>query len=221
MSLVSYMSTTVDEHVGRHMGQMDVEEFVRHLVRDATRPEHLDALAFQLLCMQRRLKTANARESSRLGSTTFFLEAAAQWKAQRLLVEAHAAEARARIAAAPSRLTHPGFFDGRGATRPGMLYHEVHLPHAFVLDLDADQPAVSTGVYSSPLVADETYRVRSCRDMKAWVDRASGGGPVAVELRLYQALAGMGRVRAVPLSAFMAAKARSQESAAERAPIAA
>ena len=198
-SLCHYISPTEDQWIGRNMGSMTLEEYAEHLMTDATRPEHLDAIAFQFLCMQRRLKTMGLAEGS------------ARWKAQRIVAETLAAEARARLAEVPNTDTHPGFFDRRSATPPGMLHCDMHLPFAFSVDLG--QPTMSTGIYEPVMVNGETYKVVGCRNLKAVIEPASGGRALSLDLRTFQALTRLGRIRAVPLSTHAALKRATLQAA--------
>src|SRR3546814_11351049 len=76
---------------------------------DAASPEQFDALAFQFLCVARRIKRVSGPEYAKA------------WKTASTAAASAAAAARIRLAANPSRESHPGFFNHRSVGKPGHL----------------------------------------------------------------------------------------------------
>lgn len=172
--------------LGQHMGTMGLDEFVDHMRLDASCPEDLDRLADAVIEQKRRVTHKESR---------------ARWKDAWRTVRADADAARARLAANPSRTSHPGFFSDRSVGRPGLLDCDLFLPLVFRLDLTGfvrDQ--VYTGCYSAPLEHDRVYRLGATRSGEAWLEPVDGS-PVKVAASTLRGLLNLGRLVALPLSA--------------------
>jgi hypothetical protein len=190
------LSATEDQFLTRDMGSRDLDEAVDHWIMDASTPEQLDALAFQLLCNGRRCRTS--------GITS----AAAAWKKASKAVATLAAEARARIAANPTRETHPGFWSNRSIGRPGCLDSDLFLP--LVARVDLGRPTVFTTSYAPELIDGTVYAIRSAQQhgrTYAYFTPVDGSQGMFVPTHLARGLQNMGRLVALPLSAVPALKA--------------
>jgi hypothetical protein len=185
-----WMSSTQDDQIQRSMGSRDIDEFVAHMEMDASGPDQLDALAHQLLCCARRCKTAG------------FKPQAKEWKTASIDVAEKAAQARARLAANPSRETHPGFWDKRSIGRPKCLDSDLFLP--LLARLDLGRPTMHVASYTPELVDGATYRLRPAqqngRAMVAFM-REDGAQAILAAPSLARGLQAMGRLVALPLSA--------------------
>jgi len=189
-------SATEDQFLTRDMGSRGLDEAVAHWTMDAATPDQLDALAFQLLCNGRRCKTVGIKE------------AAAAWKKASKDVATLAAEARARVAANPTRETHPGFWSNRSIGRPGCLDSDLFLP--LVARVDLGRPTVFTTSYAPELVDGTVYSIRSAEQhgrTHAFFIPVTGGQGMFVPTHLARGLQNMGRLIALPLSAVPALKA--------------
>lgn len=187
-------STTQDQFLSRDMGSRDADEAIAHWTMDAATPEQLDGLAFQLLCNARRCKTAGIPSAAR------------RWKAGWRDVRALADEARARLAANPSRASHPGFWNKRSVGRPGHLDGDLFLP--LVARLDLGRPSVFTTSYAPHLLDGATYRIGSAHRQGrtyAFFTPVDGGDGILVPTHLARGLQDLGRLVALPLSAVPAA----------------
>lgn len=181
------LSKTADQQIGRTMGNRSIDEFTADMANDAANPDQLDALAFQLLCAARSCRIRGVPEFAR------------RWKEASRRVSTLTCQARARLAAIPTRQTHPGFFDRRSAGRPGCLDCDLFLPFAFRLHLG--QPALAHATYEPELVDGAVYRVRGGRDLKTWLEPVDGGRTFPVANSLLRGLTTMGLIEALPLSA--------------------
>src|SRR3546814_16199027 len=90
---------------------------------DAASPEQFDALAFQFLCVARRIKRVSGPEYAKA------------WKTASKAAASAAAAARIRLAANPSRESHPGFFNHRSVGKPGHLDCDLFFHHVAKFDL--------------------------------------------------------------------------------------
>lgn len=184
-------SATEDQFLTRDMGSRDLEEAVAHWTMDAATPDQLDALAFQLLCNGRRCRTMGIKE------------AASAWKKASRAVALLATEARTRVAANPTRETHPGFWNNRSIGRPGCLDSDLFLP--LVARVDLGRPTMHVASYTTQMVDGRVYTIRpSIQNARACayfspVDRADIG--MFVPSHLARGLQDMGRLIALPLSA--------------------
>lgn len=189
------LSTKQDQFISRRMGNMSIEEFASHYEHGAANPEELDALAFQLLCCGRRCKTAGFKPS------------AARWKKESVRIAASAAAARARVAAAPSRETHPGFWSNRSIGRPGCLDGDLFLP--LVAKLDLGGPTMHVGGYVAELVDGMIYTITPTIEhaiAKAYFKPADGSPGSKVPAKTARHLMAMGRLVALPLSSITPAR---------------
>lgn len=187
-----YLSLTQDNMIGRSMGSMDAETWVTDMRFDAAKPEHLRALAQQILFQARRVTVKEYRR---------------RWKDLWRVVVADAEAAEARLAANPSPATHPGFFSNRSVGRPGMLWDDLHLPYVFRLDLTGMvRDSVTVGCYEPPLRHDAVYRTGGYRDGRVHLHPTSGLGP-AIPCEMMRGLLNLGRLVALPLSAMPRAAA--------------
>ena len=182
-----YLSATEDQQIMKNRGGgVTLAEVVDDYRFDAATPEQLDALAFQLLCYQRRV---NHRDDKRF------------WKKQR---EDGHGRRRGR-ARAPRRASEPGqpprFFSSRSVGKPGHLDCDLFLPLAFRLDLSGLPVAeVYTGCYSPTLREGVVYRPQASRLGETWLAHEL---PTAIKVRnnTLRGLLTMGRMVAAPLSA--------------------
>lgn len=184
--LCRHLSMTEDNHIGRLMGNRDLEEFVQTMVFDAANPKQLHALAHQILLQARRVRIKEFRR---------------RWKDAWRDVRKQAEDAEARLAANPSRTTHPGFFSNRSVGRPGTLWDDIFLPLAFRLDLSGyRRETLFTGSYSTPLPNGTLCRTGGARNGEVVLTTAEGR-QVKVAAEDLRCLQNLGRLVAVPLSA--------------------
>ena len=172
--------------LGQHMGTRGIEEFLDHMLLDASCPEDLDRLADAVIAQKRLVTHKESRARLK-----------AAWRA----VRAEADAARARLAANPSRTSHPGFFSDRSVGRPGMLDCDLFLPLVFRLDLTGFVgDRVHTGCYSAPLEHGRVHRLGATKSGEAWVEPLDGSA-VKVAASTLRGLMNLGRLVALPLSA--------------------
>src|SRR3546814_11884961 len=104
-----YFSASADQQIQRSVGSRSIDEFFFDMMVDAASPEQFDALAFQFLCVARRIKRVSGPEYAKA------------WKTASKAAASAAAAARIRLAANPGRESHPGFFNHRSVGKPGHL----------------------------------------------------------------------------------------------------
>ncbi|QAY80371.1 hypothetical protein [Sphingosinicella sp. BN140058] len=181
-----YLSTTEDKQLHRQMGTRHLDEFIPAYVNDAASPEQLDALAFQLLCVARRCKTAGIKDTSR------------RWKQAWRDVSAEAASARARLANHPTQASAPHLFNKRTVGKPGHLDSDLRLPIFARLELGRD--SIPVGIYEPDLRDGVTYAIGGSRSGKTWLTPADGAiRTSAVPTGMLRGLQQLGRL--IPVDA--------------------
>lgn len=190
----SVLSATADQQLQRQMGTRTIEDCIATWHSDAASPQQLDALAFQLLCLARRVKACR------------FADRAKIWKKASIAATNEASAARARISSQPNRETHPGFFNNRSVGKPQHLDCDLFLP--LVARFDLGMPRLSAGMYEPDIQDGEIYSIGKSRDGKTWLtpaDQALRAFPV--DNRTLRGLQDLGRLVALPLSAIKISKA--------------
>lgn len=183
-----YLRLDRDDNVQRQMGTRTIEEFALGMMTDAANPDQLDALAVQLGHCAARCRVAKSGEAF-----------ARRWDDVAALARAEAEAARARLAAQPSRDTHPGYYDNRPATPPGHLDSDLFLPLAIRVHLDRDE--MIHAMYTPPLVNGQVYGVGKTQLGKTWLTNPATGRAFQISTGIMRGLIAMGRAEAVPLSA--------------------
>ncbi len=193
-SRCSYLSASVDQHLQRSVGTRSLEEFFQDMLADAASPEQLDALAFQFLCVARRIKGIKGCTSATL------------WKEASKTAAAAATAARDRLAANPSRESHPGFFNHRSVGKPGCLDSDLFLP--FVVQFNLGIPKLSAGIYEPDIEDGAIYTISTVyspsasRDGKTWITPVDPGKRAfPVRNATLRGLQNLGRLVALPLKA--------------------
>src|SRR3546814_4842025 len=82
-----YFSASADQQIQRSVGSRSIDEFFFDMMVDAASPEQFDALAFQFLCVARRIKRVSGPEYAKA------------WKTASKAAASAAADARIRLAA--------------------------------------------------------------------------------------------------------------------------
>ena len=189
-----YLSTTEDQNIQRQMGSLSVDEAIEHWIGDAANPSHLDALAFQFLCVARRCKTKGLKEGAK------------KWKTAWRRVGEMAASARARVAALPTRASDPALFNHRSVGKPGCLDADLFLPHSFSIDMTGcTRTSVYTGSYSPPLTENEIYDVHGSRLGETWITIRGSEHSFKMSNNTLRALQDLGRL--VPVARTAMARA--------------
>jgi len=182
-----YLKVGQDNQLYGMMGNRTIEELAEDFMFDAGTPEQLDALAYQMdLCATR----CRSRD---------FHEAGDRWRDAASEARVAAAEARARLAALPSRATHPGFYDKRSATPPGHLDSDLFMPLAVRLHLGRE--TMAHAIYEPELRDGMVYSVGPTRLGYTFLTPADGGRAFKLKTGILRGLMAMGRTEAVPLSA--------------------
>lgn len=184
----SVLSTTVDQQLQRSVGTRSLEEFFDDMLCDAASPEQFDALAFQLLCVARRIK-------GRVGA-----DISKKWKVASKTAADAAAAARARLEINPSRESHPGFFNRRSVGRPQCLDSDLFLP--MVARFDLGIPKLSAGIYEPDIEDGGVYTIGASRLGQTWIKPVDAGKrEFPVRNATLRGLQNLGRIVALPLHA--------------------
>lgn len=183
-----YLSSTVDQNIQRSLGTRTLEEFVADMLFDASSPEQLEGLSFQLLCAARRIKGSGSRDIAK------------RWKASSVAAASAAAAARARLAIIPNRESHPGFYNRRSVGKPQHLDCDLFLP--LVAQFDLGIPKISAGIYEPDIEDGAVYEIGASRDGKTWLTPIEPGKKAfPVRNAMLRGLQNLGRIVALPLSA--------------------
>jgi hypothetical protein len=189
----SYMSDKTDQFISRQVGMRSPKEFIADYRADAASPAQLDALAFQFLCVARRIKAIGKGTISGTVQSKIWKDG---WEA----TVKDAAEARARLEAQPNRETHPGFFNHRSVGKPGHLDSDLYFPHVARFDLGVEK--ISAGIYEPDIINGAVYTIGGSRDGKTWITPVDGNGrEFPVQNKVLRGLQNLGRIVALPLSA--------------------
>lgn len=181
----AHISATEDNNIQRQMGNMSIEEFVDHMIMSAQSPKELDALAFQIQCVQNRIKYKDIRK---------------KWKAQNLRVIDLYGQAVNRLKNIPTEETHRHLFNDKFVNRPGLLDGDLRLPIYARVDF-SDWPwpnkEVFTGTYSSPLIEDEIYKIGLGRLNEIGITFVGSGYTTMMKIHSLRKLWQLGRLVAV------------------------
>jgi hypothetical protein len=180
------LSATQDQQLQRRMGNMSRDETIEHWLRDAASPDQIEALAFQLLCIARRCKTAGIHPAAR------------EWKAAWKRLNEMAARARARVAELPTRTSAPELYNRRSVGKPGCLDSDLFLPLSARLNLaGSGYEQIPVGVYEAPLLDGATYDIGGSRLGYTWVTRRGTDRASKVPNCTLRGLQALGRLEPV------------------------
>lgn len=185
-NLCRYLSTTQDSEIGKN-STMSIEDLAEHLMHDAASPEQLDAVAYQFDLRGDRCRDRGHGDWE------------ARWRDVATEARTAAAEARERLGAMPSRTTHPGFYDNRPATRPGLLDSDLFMPLAMRLHLGRE--TMAHACYEPDLRDGMVYSVGPTKLGYTYLTPSDGGRAFKLKTAILRGLMAMGRTEAVPLSA--------------------
>jgi len=133
-----------------------MDEYVQHMLYDASNPQQIEDLADQCLEMARRLKTAGMKSHAK------------KWKDAWQLCKIKASEAHERIAKFPTVESHPDFFMAKTVGNPGQLYDNLRLPKYLRFHLDGRETSV--GIYEKLVRENIVYRVSGIRSLTVYLE---------------------------------------------------